>query len=365
MNQVERIVSSGWRDAALIASASGCDVEDQGVGTFRLRPGASIETKQKLALVRLQTELSAVSPSATAFMLHDVLLLGNGFMVCTEDGLVRESRYLASNLERRVELSLRDEPVLLDDSVTWIVAGNASSRSNYWHWFAQILPAVLHCRDFARSLGKSNLGVITGPLKDWQVESLSVLGIPQGLVVEISQFQNAQAKTCLYSSFLSGSSVFANNGYREEISETFVRWAGDHHSADVKLAISRKDTKKRPLVNEDSLHVALAADGFQIVTGGTMSLREQIQAFRSASVIVAPHGAGSTNVLFGRAGALYIELAQLSYPNAGPLSLCKTSGMLAWIDLFEDDGKGQATDGWTASTDIVRATISDAESMLS
>jgi hypothetical protein len=82
-------------------------------------------------------------------------------------------------------------------------------------------------------------------------------------------------------------------------------------------------------------------------------------------VIVAPHGAGSTNVLFGRPGARYVELAQLSYPNSGPLSLCKTSEMLAWIDLFEDDGMGQSTDGWTVSTEVVRDTIADAESLLS
>lgn len=362
MNQAQQIATSGWRDGASVACASGFQVEDQGAGNFQLRPGASIDTKQQHAIAGLQEDLSTVTPAATAFMIHDGIILGNGFVVHSPDGLVRESQYLANNLERRVEMSMRDKSFILDDSTVWIVAGNASSKNNYWHWFAQVLPAILHSRDFGESLGKRNFGVIAEPLSNWQIESLSVLGISQECVVQIDKFQNAKAKTILYSSFLSGTSVFANNRYRKEIGERFVRWAGGVDSADAKLLISRKDTKKRPLLNEESLQADLASDGFRVVTGGTMSLREQIRAFNGASVIVAPHGAGSTNVLFGRPGALYIELAQLSYPNAGPLSLCKTSGMLAWIDLFEDDGRGQSTDGWTAPTDIVRATIASAES---
>lgn len=362
MNQVETIVGSGWRHAASVACASGYLVEDEGAGNFQLRPGASIDAKKQHSLAGLQNKLSEVTPAATAFMIHDGLVLGNGFIVCSTDGLVTESRYLVNNLERRVEMSLRDESIILDDSRIWIVAGNASSKNNYWHWFAQILPAILHCRDFGESLGKRGFGVITEPLKGWQLESLSVLGISKESVVEINQFQNVRVRTFLYSSLLSGNSVFANNRYRKEICKSFVSWAGGVVPGYEKLVISRKDTNKRPLLNEDSLQAELVADGFRVVTGGTMSLSEQIRAFHSASVIVAPHGAGSTNVLFGHPGAIYVELAQLSYPNAGPLSLCKTSGMHAWLDLFDDDGKGQSTDGWTAQAETVRATIARAES---
>jgi capsular polysaccharide biosynthesis protein len=363
MDQVEQILSSGWTDAILLACVSGCRVEDQGSPpSFRLNPGASIVSKQQYALESLQDELLNISPDANAFLIHDAVVLGNGFLVHSPDGLVRETRYLANNLERRIELSLRDEPVILDDSVTWIIAGNASSRHNYWHWFAQMLPGVLHSRDFAQSLGKTDIGVVTGPLTDWQIESLAVVGIPRNRVVEINVFQNARAKTLIYSSLLSDSSVFANNRYRKELSKTFVEWAVDAKSKDEKLIISRKDTKKRPLLNEDAVHAALISRGFRVVTGGTTTLREQIQAFHAASIIVAPHGAGSTNVLFGRPGAAYVELAQLSYPNGGPLSLCKTSEMLTWLDLFEDDGKGQSTEGWTAPTDVVLATVINAES---
>ena len=289
-------------------------------------------------------------------MIHDGLVLGNGFIVSTADGLVRESRYLVKNLERRVELSLRDETVVLDDSTAWIIAGNASSKSNYWHWFAQILPAILHSRDLGKSLGWTRFGVITEPLKEWQIESLLVLGINRDFIVEIKQFQHARAATLFYSSFLSGVSVFADNIYRREIRRIFTNWAGQNNAAPGKIVVSRRDTNKRPLMNEDLLHAELALSGFE-GDDRRPTLREQIQAFQGASVVIAPHGAGSTNVLFGRKGALYIELGQLSYPNAQPLSLCKSSEMLAWIDLFEDDGKGQSTGGAEVRIEVVRDTV--------
>ncbi|WP_346960002.1 glycosyltransferase family 61 protein [uncultured Arthrobacter sp.] len=357
MDQVEKIVSTGWRDGSSIACVSGMPVEDMGAGNFRLKPGRSIDDERRSAVIGLQKSLSAVTPAATAFMIHDGLVLGNGFVVSTADGLVRESRYLVKNLERRVELSLRDETVVLDDSIAWIIAGNASSKSNYWHWFAQILPAILHSRDLGKSLGRTRFGVITESLKEWQIESLLVLGINRDSIVEINQFQHARAATLFYSSFLSGVSVFADNIYRREIRRIFIDWAGQNNAAPGKIVVSRRDTNKRPLMNEDLLHAELALSGFKVMTGGSLTLREQIQAFQGASVVIAPHGAGSTNVLFGRKGALYIELGQLSYPNAGPLSLCKSSEMLAWIDLFEDDGKGQSTGGWKASIELVRDTV--------
>lgn len=365
MDQIEKVLNSEWREAASLSCVSGYAVKDQGPALFHLKSGASIGSKQQYAVDGLRNNLSLISPDGAAFMIHDALILGNGFIIYSPDGLVNESRYLANNFERRVEMSLRDDVIVLDESIVWIVAGNASSRNNYWHWFAQILPAILHSRDFAQSVGKVDFGLVTGRLKGWQIESLLVLGIPHERIVQVDIFQSAKAKTCFYSSLLSGVSVFAHNRYREEIRELFIQWAGGIEAGDEKLLISRKDTKKRPLLNEEALQSALMKDGFRVVAGGTMTLREQVQVFHAASIIVAPHGAGSTNVMFGQRGGRYIELSQLSYPNAGPLSLCKTSGMLAWVDLFEDDGKGQGTEGWTAPIDIVMSTIASAEAAVS
>jgi len=58
----------------------------------------------------------------------------------------------------------------------------------------------------------------------------------------------------------------------------------------------------RGIRNEPALIPGLVSRGFEIVDPGSWPLKEQIERFSQASVVVGPHGAGLTNIVF-RAGA--------------------------------------------------------------
>ncbi len=75
-----------------------------------------------------------------------------------------------------------------------------------------------------------------------------------------------------------------------------------------RIYVTRSDTKKRRVTNEDALLPVLKARGFEIVAPGLLSLRDQAALFASASVVVGPHGAGMTNILFSPDGARVLEL---------------------------------------------------------
>jgi capsular polysaccharide biosynthesis protein len=64
----------------------------------------------------------------------------------------------------------------------------------------------------------------------------------------------------------------------------------------------------RSIVNEPALAELLAARGFESVDPGTMSVAEQIRAFATAEIIVAPHGAALANLIFAGPGAAVVEL---------------------------------------------------------
>jgi capsular polysaccharide biosynthesis protein len=65
-----------------------------------------------------------------------------------------------------------------------------------------------------------------------------------------------------------------------------------------RLYVSRSDAKLRRIANEGDLLRVLAEHDFEVVTPGTLSLRDQVALFMGAEAIVGPHGAGLANLLF-------------------------------------------------------------------
>ena len=72
----------------------------------------------------------------------------------------------------------------------------------------------------------------------------------------------------------------------------------------LRLYVSRNSQAAtiRQILNEQELIARLAPLGFQVVDPGTTPLSAQIELFSRASIVVGPHGAGLTNILF-RKGA--------------------------------------------------------------
>jgi capsular polysaccharide biosynthesis protein len=80
-----------------------------------------------------------------------------------------------------------------------------------------------------------------------------------------------------------------------------------------RIYISRRSAKKRRLVNEAELESQLAARGFQVVQAELLPVAGQSALFRRARCVVAPHGAGLTNLIFSPKGTQFIELFPPQY----------------------------------------------------
>jgi hypothetical protein len=79
--------------------------------------------------------------------------------------------------------------------------------------------------------------------------------------------------------------------------------------------ISRARSRGRKLCNEQELTPLLREHGFETVLMEDLNLAEQIRLMGEAAVVLAPHGAGLTNMLFCAPGTQIIEIAELTYPN--------------------------------------------------
>lgn len=77
----------------------------------------------------------------------------------------------------------------------------------------------------------------------------------------------------------------------------------------------QKNTRR--FVREPELVEALAKRGFAVIDPGSLSVQDQIDHFAAAEVIVGPHGAAMTNLVFAQEGARVLELFGPKYVKAG------------------------------------------------
>ena len=105
-----------------------------------------------------------------------------------------------------------------------------------------------------------------------------------------------------------------------------------HAKAGRRLYISRRLAARRRLRNEESLWPGLAAQGFECICLEKLAFQEQIDMMQQAGVVVAPHGAGLTNVLYARPGITVIEIADPAFPNPNFYALCAAMGhRYGWV----------------------------------
>ena len=80
-----------------------------------------------------------------------------------------------------------------------------------------------------------------------------------------------------------------------------------------RLYISRAGAQRRPVANEREIEAILGSWGFETVRLEELRVREQAKLFASAEVVVGPHGAGFTNLVFCPPGAKIVEFFNRLY----------------------------------------------------
>jgi capsular polysaccharide biosynthesis protein len=83
-----------------------------------------------------------------------------------------------------------------------------------------------------------------------------------------------------------------------------------------RIFLSRADATRRRFRDEHLLWDKLKKRGFEKVEFAAMSLAEQIDCMRRAEAVVAPHGAGLTNLVWADPGTKVAELFAKEYINA-------------------------------------------------
>lgn len=114
----------------------------------------------------------------------------------------------------------------------------------------------------------------------------------------------------------------------------------------LRLYLTRGNVPRtRRYVQEPELLPALEQRGFLIVDPGTFSVQEQIDLFHAADVVVAPHGAGLTNITFCRPEARVLELFTPSYVHLGLWAIADAVGLDYRYLALDESRRGSVSSG--------------------
>jgi len=188
---------------------------------------------------------------------------------------------------------------------------------NLFHHIAESLPSII-----TTGLDPKKHKVAISHDQDLIIDTLKHLGFSEENIIYLHPKTSYEFEKLIIPSVLyGGNNINMDPDLTIQAIKTLKNKSKNHASLFSKsgggyIYVSRADAARRVL-NEEPLIKELKKRGFEIVIPGSLSLADQIKFFKDAKVIVAPHGAGLTNLLFANNQKALIEFFSHLYLDDG------------------------------------------------
>ena len=177
----------------------------------------------------------------------------------------------------------------------------AHGGRGYYHWMFEVLPRIELVRQAGWNLNDIDKFIVNSQITRFQIETLQLLNIPRGKVVESHWHPHIVTDQLIVPSIPEYITPWVCNFLRE----SFLKSSTNKKR---KIYIGRAKTAHRRVTNETKLIQVLSEYGFESVYLEEYSITDQAQLMAEAEFIIAPHGAGLTNLVFCSPGTTVIEL---------------------------------------------------------
>lgn len=194
------------------------------------------------------------------------------------------------------------DPTPIDQRIAVLAA---SGGSVYYHWMFDIITRIglLEKSDIFSTIDKFVLDYIPN---NYQTETLLRAGLDLSRIIPSNNHWNfhIEAKEIIVTSLTTPNDCPSLDSclYLRRLYEQEIKAARPNKY----LYIQRLDNRK--IVNEADLLNYLATLNYQVVNPEKHTISEQAAIFAGADVIIGPHGAGFTNIVFCKPGTIVIDL---------------------------------------------------------
>jgi hypothetical protein len=190
---------------------------------------------------------------------------------------------------------------------------------NYFHWVIDYLPYIVS----AKVVDEKAKFICSEHLTQYQLQALNCLEIEPELIL-YSDWVVAENVIVPKTRHLSGSPTIQS---LELLRESFGSLVSHTEGTNSRLYVSRRYSS-RSLHNEAEVERILKENGFEILYLETLSFKSQIEKFANSVLVIAPHGAGLTNILWCKYGTKVIEVTSSRIFNPCYRNLSKQIGLI-------------------------------------
>ena len=215
-----------------------------------------------------------------------------------------------------------------------VVLSTSASNSNYSHFMIDLVPKFLYVLP---TLDDNDYLIINGPVKTFVTDFFSSFGYENRLII-MDNHKAYKINEC----YIIGALSPRGNPTLEAVdllNSSINHFMYDNYLGSRKVYISRRLAKARKMLNEVELEMQLMDRGFEIVFLEKLSIASQIQLFKNAKVIVSPHGAGLTNLVFCEKGTVVIEIFTSRHLESSMYNNAAIKGLIYNYIVFDSVNK--------------------------
>lgn len=294
------------------------------------------ETRLSDALARehaIRFRTAEVSRSARHYVLENAILDSDSLLLVQDGAVLPETAYMlpprhAGGFDPDPDRLIR---VTADED---IVIGCNNASMGYQHWLAQCLPAIDWCLSRPRTR-PARLAVPTLPR--WQEETLELLGyqdVPRLILQPGRHYLFPHVEYC---DFLNDSTMFGICRSRIETARRMLAGIPFMPLPHRILYVPGPSRMNGPISNAAEVRDLMRQSGAFVVDDRPTHVAERINLFRQADVVIGPHCAGLTDIMFCRPGTLLWEWVPTQPLNLSMNRLARSAGLDYWGDVLGPD----------------------------
>ena len=228
-----------------------------------------------------------------------------------------------------------------------------SSGNNYFHFLFDIIPKII-LLEKKNLLKDINLFLLPN-VKNWQKTILSSFGIGEKQLLNSNKYRHVEAEKIYavdHPWYMRG---FVNYEIRNipewvifSLREKFLNYSKKIPIAE-RIFIDRSDSTYNycKLINNKEIIDFLSENNFKSYQVSKLDFFEQVYLFKNAKIIIGPHGAAFSNIIFSNPGLKIIELIPKNHPS---IKCKKFSDLLGFeytrvnLDLINNQNKDRIGD---------------------